>query len=178
MKQLQLLTLCLSLIDNETEQHKFEKLYWKYKNLLYHCVRKRLNDEHLVEDAVSNTFLYVAQNMQMIDDVESGKTRNLLVIIAERAAINLYKKQQREYNRTVSVDEVTDMAQKSNMELAYQVKEAMKQLPEDYQQAMILRYAEGYTNREIALILDYTVAKVDKMMSRARKQLAGLLEEA
>ena len=100
------------------------------------------------------------------------------MIIAERAAINLYKKQQREYNRTVSVDEVTDMAQKSNMELAYQVKEAMKQLPEDYQQAMILRYAEGYTNREIALILDYTVAKVDKMMSRARKQLAGLLEEA
>ena len=159
---MQLLTLCLSLIDNETEQHKFEKLYWKYKNLLYHCVRKRLNDEHLVEDAVSNTFLYVAQNMQMIDDVESGKTRNLLVIIAERAAINLYKKQQREYNRTVSVDEVTDMAQKSNMELAYQVKEAMKQLPEDYQQAMILRYAEGYTNREIAQEMQEFIEKVKR----------------
>ena len=175
---MQLLTLCLSLIDNETEQHKFEKLYWKYKNLLYHCVRKRLNDEHLVEDAVSNAFLYVAQNMQMVEDVESSRTRNLLVLIADRAAVNLYKKQQREYSRTVSVEEVTDMAQKSNMELAYQTKEAMKQLPEEYQQVMILRYAEGYTNREIALILDYTVAKVDKMMSRARKQLADLLEEA
>lgn len=175
---MKLLTLCLSLIENETEQHKFEKLYWKYKSLLYHCARKRLSDEYLVEDAVSNAFLYVAQNMQMVEDVESSRTRNLLVLIADRAAVNLYKKQQREYSRTVSVEEVTDMAQKSNMELAYQTKEAMKQLPEEYQQVMILRYAEGYTNREIALILDYTVAKVDKMMSRARKQLAGLMEEA
>ncbi|MBR5318743.1 MAG: sigma-70 family RNA polymerase sigma factor [Peptococcaceae bacterium] len=175
---MKLLSICLSFIDNEAEHHKFEKLYWKYKNLLYYCAGKRLDDEKLVEDAVSNAFLYVAQNMQMIGDVESTRTRNLLAMIADRAAINLYKKQQREYSRTVSVEEVTDMAQKSNMELAYQTKEAMKQLPEEYQQVMILRYAEGYTNREIALILDYTVAKVDKMMSRARKQLAGLLEEA
>ena len=45
------------------------------------------------------------------------------------------------------------------------------------QQIILLRYADGYTNRDIAAMLDFSVAKVDKIISRARKQLALLLEE-
>ena len=51
-----------------------------------------------------------------------------------------------------------------------QLAEAIEKLPELQRQIILLRYADGYTNRDIAAMLDFTVAKVDKIISRARKQ--------
>ncbi len=177
---LKLLQVCLALIEDETEQHKFEQMYWQYRNLMFHHAKKRLQDNHLAEDAVSMAFLSVAQNMGMVKEAVSKETKWLLVTIVDRAAINLYKKQQRIDNRTISVDEVDDMqdvTQEPYNDLVYSVAEAIETLPLLQQQIILLRYAEGYSNREIAAMLDFTTAKVDKIISRARKQLALLLKE-
>lgn len=106
-----------------------------------------------------------------------SETKWLLITIVERAAINLYKKQQRIYNHTVPLDEVEDMTREADADLVYSVAEAIEKLPELQRQIILLRYADGYTNRDIAAMLDFTVAKVDKIINRARKQLAFLLKE-
>ena len=54
--------------------------------------------------------------------------------------------------------------------------DAIERLPDEQKQIILLRYSEQYTNREIAALLGYTVTKVDKAISRARKQLEKLLE--
>ncbi len=178
---MELLQLCLALMDDETDKQKFERMYWQYRNLMFHHAKKRLKDDHLAEDAVSTAFLSVAQNMGMVKEAVSKETKWLLVTIVDRTAINLYKKQQRIENNTISVDEVDEMQdipQEPDTDLAYMVADAIEKLPLLHQQIILLRYAEGYSNREIAAMLDFTTAKVDKMISRARKQLALLLKEA
>lgn len=174
---MKLLNICLALIGDESDKEKFEKLYYQYRNLLFHIARKRLSDEHLIEDAVSIAFMHIAKNMYLIKEPISDDTKRLLSTMADRAAINVYKKEQRIKNNTVPMNEVEHMVWESNQEDVYMVAEAIEKLPELYQELITLRYADGYTNREIAVIMDFTVTKVDKILSRARKQLAVLLEE-
>ena len=92
-------------------------MYWQYRNLMFHCAKKRLQDDQLAEDAVSMAFLSVAQNMGMVKAAVCSETKWLLVTMVDRAAINLYKKQQRIYNRTVPMDEVEIMTQDSDADL-------------------------------------------------------------
>ena len=174
---MKLLNICLALIGDESDKEKFEKLYHKYRSLLFYIARKRLNDEQHIEDAVSIAFMHIAENMYLIKEPISDDTKRLLSTMVDRAAINVYKKEQRIRNTTIPMDEVEHMVWESNEEDVYMVAEAIKKLPELYQELITLRYADGYTNREIAVIMDFTVAKVDKILSRARKQLAVLVEE-
>lgn len=174
---MKLLNLCLAMIDEEADKQKFEQMYEQYKNLLLHCAKKRLDDVHLAEDAVSIAFLHIAENMHLVKEAISDHTKRLLVTMVDRAAINIYKKEQRIQNKNISIDEVAHMIHEPKLDQVYIVAEAIEKLPKLYQDILTLRYADGYTNREIAAIMDFTVSKVDKMMSRARKQLAILLEE-
>lgn len=173
----QLWNLCLAMIDEEMDKQKFEQMYYQYRNLLLYCAKKRLHDIHLAEDAVNVAFLHAAENMHLIKEAVSDHTKRLLITMVDRAAINLYKKEQRIQNKNIPIDEVVYMVQEPQLDQAYIVAEAIEKLPDLYQDILTLRYADGYTNREIAIIMDFTVSKVDKMMSRARKQLALLLEE-
>ena len=57
------------------------------------------------------------------------------------------------------------------------VTRAILKLPLLYRQPIILKFSQGYTTKEIAAILDYSVAKVEKLIGRGKKQLEKLLEE-
>lgn len=173
---MRILTVCLALIEDISEKEKFEQLYWQYKDLMFYCAHKRLHDVQLAEDAVNISFLHAAKNMSMVGEVASARTKRLMVTIAERTAINLYHKAQKEYNRTVRMEDVESMVCTSE-ESDRMIAEAILELPLPYRQAIVLKYSQGYNNREIAAILDCSVAKVEKLLARGKKQLAKQLEE-
>ena len=177
MRVLNILAVCLAMIEDESEQQKFEQIYWAYKDLMFYCAEQKLHDVHLAEDAVNISFMHLARNMGTVDEAFSQKTKRLMVTIAERTAINLYHKRQKEMNRTVCIDEVQHMA-KEAMDFDNIVAQTILKLPLEYRQAIILKYSQGYTTREIAAILDCSVAKVEKLLSRGKKQLEKLLEAA
>ena len=68
------------------------------------------------------------------------------------------------------------MATEPYTEQDSRVADAILQLPHPYQEVFLLKYAQGYQNKEIAVLLDFTVAKVEKLLSRGKKQLKELLE--
>lgn len=173
---MRILTVCLALIEDVSEKEKFEQLYWQYKDLMFYCAHKRLRDIQLAEDAVNISFLHAAKNMSMVGEVVSARTKRLMVTIAERTAINLYHKTQKEYNRTVRMEDVESMVYTSE-ESDRMIAEAILELPLPYRQAIVLKYSQGYNNREIAAILDCSVAKVEKLLARGKKQLAKQLKE-
>ena len=92
--------------------------------------------------------------------------------------MTLYARQNREYQRTVTMEEVEDMpGEYDNRELEL-LEEAILKLPLEYQQVILLKYSQEYSSKEIAAILDYSVSKVDQLLSRGRRQLRNLLKEA
>lgn len=57
------------------------------------------------------------------------------------------------------------------------VLDAVRNLPQDYRDVVHLFYFEGYSVREISSILKKPEGTVKSLLSRARGQLKGLLEE-
>ena len=173
---MKVLAFCLALIEDESEKQKFEQLFCEYKDLMFYCAKEKLHDAYRAEDAVNISFLHVAKNMEMVGEVKAPSTKRLMVTIVERTAINLYKRYQKEYNRTVCMEAVECMVEENRVS-DLTVAQIILQLPLHYRQPILLKYSLGYNNREIAAILDCSVAKVEKLLSRGKKQLEKLLEE-
>lgn len=165
------------MINNPKEEVKFEQLYWEYKDLLQYCAMAKVHDTHRAEDAVSAAFMHVAKNMHMIEDAISPRTKRLLVTIVERTAINMYKKYQKEYNRTLNIEDVDPELFIGYQEEDKLLAQAILKLPLNYRQVIILKFSQGYRTEEIAAILDYSLEKTKKLISRGKKKLEKLLEE-
>ena len=174
---MKLLALCLSTIGNQEEEHKFEQLYWEYKELLHYCAMGKVHDAHRAEEAVNTTFLHVAKNMHMVGEPISPRTKRLLVTIVERTAINMYKKDLLETGRTVHMEDVEPQLLADYSAEDHALAHAILQLPLNYRQPIILKYSLGYSTEETAAILDYSVAKTRKLLSRGKKKLEQILEE-
>lgn len=179
MRVLNILAVCLAMIEDESEQQKFEQIYWAYKDLMFYYAKEKVHDDYRAEEAVNTAFLHLAKNMNMVETVISPRTKRLMVTIVERTAINLYNKRQKEYNRIVSIEEMEHILVDFNdyAEENLSVTRAILKLPLLYRQPIILKFSQGYTTKEIAAILDYSVAKVEKLIGRGKKQLEKLLEE-
>ena len=57
-----MLAMLLLLIDSEEDQRKFEELYHRYKQLMFHVSRDYFHTESAVEDAVQEAFIRIIKN--------------------------------------------------------------------------------------------------------------------
>lgn len=174
---MKLLAFCLALIDEESDKLKFEQLYCKHRKLLYYYAYQHLDDDELVEDTVSETLIKIAKNIHAIHDVDSNQTKHLLAIITERTAINVFHKNNRVKKKTVFIEDVGEQGNYVGFDEAVYIKEALKKLPDDYKHVLLLRYVDGYSTKEIAVLLDFTVSKVEKLLTRGKKELSRILKE-
>lgn len=174
---MKLLALCLSMIEKAEDKHKFDQLYWAYKDLVHYCAMDKLHNEYLAEEAVSLTFEHIAKNMYKIGEAISPSTKRLIVTIAERTAINMYKKQQNEMSRIVNIEEIEPYMLGEYREDDKAVTKAILKLPQHYRQPILLKYSLGYSTEETAAILNYSVAKTRKLITRGKKKLGQILQE-
>ncbi|HFL3113362.1 TPA: RNA polymerase sigma factor, partial [Clostridioides difficile] len=86
----------LAMLELEEDKVKFEKIYEKYRQIMFYVANKILKDDHLAEDAVHNAFIRIIKNIDKIDEVDSPRTKAFIVIIVERIAIDFYRKRKRE----------------------------------------------------------------------------------
>ncbi len=82
----------LQMMDSPEDRSKFERLYLEYRGLMFHVANEILHNEQDAEDAVHQSFLKVAENMEKIGDPISPRTQGYLVTIAENRAIDLYRR--------------------------------------------------------------------------------------
>ena len=54
----------LNVIDGNQNQNKFENVYNKNKNLMFHIAYSILNNEADAEDAVHTSFMRLAENFE------------------------------------------------------------------------------------------------------------------
>ena len=110
--------------------------------------------------------------MATIPDGPCPRTRNLVVTVAERKAIDLYRSHQR-HPETELDEQTVWSAPPEGGGLA----DAMASLPPRYREVLLLKYYNGYSAREIAGFLSATPDAVTQTLHRARKKLAEILDE-
>ncbi|WP_353094135.1 sigma-70 family RNA polymerase sigma factor [Tissierella praeacuta] len=172
----------LAMIENDSDKSKFERLYITYKQIMFYRAKEILRDSHLAEDAVHQAFINIIKNLDKIDENNCHKTKAFIVIVIENSAIDMYRKLKKEKN--ISIDdigyEIKDMTYSAedifeeNNEST--IIKAIASLPLSYSLVIRLKYSHGYSNNEIAQILNINEDNVRKRLSRGKKKLAKILE--
>ena len=93
----------LQIIETDDDRSKFEVIYTSYKNLMLYYAHKILGDVNDTEDVVHESFLKIIRIIDQIEDPKCPKTRNLVITIVERTAIDLYRRRKR--FQTVTINE-------------------------------------------------------------------------
>ena len=76
----------------ENDCAKLERIYEKYKNVMYKEAYSVLRDPHDSEDAVQQAILRIIRCIDRIREDEPGMTCNFLKIIVRNVAKDLYNK--------------------------------------------------------------------------------------
>ena len=62
----------LSLIESDEDKSKFEKIYERYKGLMFYTAMQILNHKQDAEDAVHQAFVSIIENLDKISESQYG----------------------------------------------------------------------------------------------------------
>lgn len=169
----------LSLIKSDDDKSKFEKLYTHYRNLMFYAANGILKNKSDCEDAVHDAFLRLIKYIDRIEDVYSTRTKALVVITAESAAKDIYRKQKKIEDADFGEDIPYDTDEKTAFQDfdAKLLCEKIGELPEKYRDILLLRCVHGYEYSEISDLLKISESAARKRLERAKIQLAQLIGE-
>ena len=169
----------LNLLETQEDKDKFEYLYKRYSPLLKHVAYQKLHNEQWAEDAVHNAFLKIIKSFCEIDDPAGHKARHFLVIVTERAAIDILRKEKPDLY--VSYDESeSPLANWPNFLDGMAVEDLVQRirdLPEMYRTVLELRVYQHLSEKQIATLLNVSYATARKRLERARNLLAASIRE-
>lgn len=149
----------------------------KYETLVRSVCANKLNNKEDIEECINDVFMEFCTNYEQYDG-EKGTLKNYLCVIAERRAIDRFRKNRRMQKmeeEVVQKYQENQAASFNQMEHAERLNEAMKQLPPLEQKILQMHYYDGLKYTEIAEELDMNYENVKKRGLRGKKKLLYLL---
>lgn len=158
----------LSMIETPEDKDKFEQIYYKYRDLMYYVANQKLNNHHDSEDAVHQAFVSIIKHISKIKDIDSPKTRSFIVLITERKAIDIMRTSHRD-----KVVELNEAITGIDIPLPgdHGIADAISRLPVDYREILMLKFDNGFSNKELAQMIGISESGIRKLIGRARKAL-------
>ena len=164
----------LQMLESDADRLRFEQLYHRYRRLMFYVARQILPCDEDAEDAVHEAFVAMIRHFDKISDVSDPKTRAFVVLIAERKAIDLYR-------RNVRRDALPLEEERLGIVIPPPgdggLTDAMSQLKARQRELLLLRYYVGYSTREAAALLGMTPAAAQKELTRTKSALRAILEK-
>ena len=174
-----MLCMLMTMVDSPEDKRKIEKLYEKYNRLMYVVAYKILKNKEDSEDVVLESWEKIIKHLDKINIISGQETKSFIVIVVERTAINLYRKNKKKIDNVFSVDEFEECPFFSTKDKALEhveLYDAMRNLPKVYSNVLVLYYINGFSCKEIAEIMNISEDAVNKRLSRARKKLGEELK--
>ena len=161
---------------------KLERLYYKYRDIMFAEAYKVLKEKNLAEDAVSEAFIRIMKNLQKIDDENSTKTRNFLAVICRNVAVDIYRKRVRDEHFFNSIDE--EYISYNTPENLVLSQESMNQLVDIithmdsiYKDTLIMSRIYKLERNDIAQIFGISPEAVTKRIQRAKAEIINQLKK-
>jgi RNA polymerase sigma-70 factor (ECF subfamily) len=158
--------------DKQRLDRDFTELYRAHLRDVYSYSYYRVGNHHDAEDLTEQTFLQAYRHFDRAQ--RESDAHNL--------AANFYRDRSR--RPTTQLDDSSVLAEPIGTEQLVEGREEVKEvlegvskLPEDRREALIMRFALGMDNREIARALGRSEGATKVLIHRAIKQLEQGLEE-
>jgi RNA polymerase sigma-70 factor (ECF subfamily) len=160
---------------------QFSDVYRTHLRDVYSYLYYRLGNHHDAEDLTEQTFLQAYRHFERAQRESDGRPlRPWLIRIAHNLAANLYRDRSRrpqsplDESAPLAAPHSTEELVSGRDELA-RVLEGVKQLPDDRREALIMRFALGMDNREIARALGRSDGATKVLIHRAIRQLEEIV---
>ena len=161
----------------------FSELYRAHLRDVYSYSYYRIGNHHDAEDLTEQTFLQAYRHFERAQRESNGRPlRPWLIRIAHNLAANYHRDRSRR-PQTQLEDASVLWEPHATAELVEQREElehvlaGVADLPDDRREALIMRFALGMDNREIARTLGRSEGATKVLIHRAIKQLERSLEE-
>ena len=158
----------------------FSELESRYRNAVFGIAFHRLGDCELALDVTQDVLVTAYAELSRLN--EPAKFSHWLYQITRHKTAGIF----RHARPVVSLDNQDGHSQLADAisqdaveqsEHAWQVKEALRSLPERDRLLIILHYACGYSHREIGVMLEMTISAIKSRIHRARSLLQEELLE-
>jgi RNA polymerase sigma-70 factor (ECF subfamily) len=171
-------------VDKPQLDAQFSELYRAHLRDVYSYAYYRVGNHHDAEDLTEQTFLQAYRHFERATAESEGRSlRPWLIRIAHNLAANHYRDRARRPQSSLEETEPAQPARATHTtedlvegrdELA-RILDAVTQLPDERPEALIMRFALGMDNREIARALGKTDGATKVLIHRAVKQLEELV---
>jgi RNA polymerase sigma-70 factor (ECF subfamily) len=162
----------------------FEELYRTHLRDVYSYAYYRVGNHHDAEDLTEQAFLQAYRHFERARRESNGRPlRPWLIRIAHNLASNYYRDRARRPEANIEAIEPpmhphdTERVAEGREELR-EVIDKLQDLPDDRREALIMRFALGMSNREIARALGRSDGATKVLIHRAIKQLEENIEAA
>jgi RNA polymerase sigma-70 factor (ECF subfamily) len=166
----------------EGDQNSLEILIHRHKSRVYSYILLVVKNQDLAEDVFQETFIKVIRSLKRGKYVENGKFVSWVLRIAHNLIIDHFRKEKLQgtvSNDSMEVDifnsqkfsEDTIEDQIVSNQILSEVKELIKELPDDQQQVIYMRHYMGLSFKEIA---EQTGVSINTALGRMRYALINL----
>jgi RNA polymerase sigma-70 factor, ECF subfamily len=169
--------------DKQRLDRDFSELYRTHMRDVYSYAYYRIGNHHDAEDLTEQTFLQAYRHFERAQRESNGRPlRPWLIRIAHNLAANYYRDRSR--RPVTQLEDATVLTAPHGTEQMVEEREEVKEvlagvsnLPDDRREALIMRFALGMDNREIARALGRSEGATKVLIHRAIRQLEEALEE-
>jgi RNA polymerase sigma-70 factor (ECF subfamily) len=169
--------------DKAELDRAFSDLYRAHVRDVYSYSYYRCGNHHDAEDLTEQTFLNAYRHFERAQRESNGRPlRPWLIRIAHNLAANYFRDRSRRPQTNLEdagvlaePHETADLVEGRD-ELQH-VLAGVSRLPDDRREALIMRFALGMDNKEIAGAMGKTEGATKVLLHRAIRQLEGFLEE-
>ena len=168
-------------MDKAELDREFSDLYRAHLRDVYSYSYYRVGNHHDAEDLTEQTFLQAYRHFERAVAESNGRPlRPWLIRIAHNLAANLYRDRARrpqtpiEDTTMLSATHTTEDLVEGRDELS-RILEGIEDLPDDRREALIMRFALGMDNREIARAMGRSDGATKVLIHRAIKQLEEIV---
>ncbi|UCE65844.1 MAG: sigma-70 family RNA polymerase sigma factor [Candidatus Zixiibacteriota bacterium] len=168
---------------------QFNDIFNTYQKPIYNYVLRMVRNNDIAEELSQEIFIKTYNNLSSFQG--NSKISTWIYQIATNTCLDYfrtsgYKKSkstdqldQDFFSEETQIDDVSKILSLEEglikSEMAECIRDYIESLPGDYRTVIILHDLEGFKNREIANILDFSLDTVKIRLHRARKKLQSIL---
>ena len=171
----------LSLIDGESDQTEFERIYRQYEKTVFKKILHILRNQHDAEDVMQEVWIKVAKNISLFSDMTDAVAFSYIMKIATNQAISFFRKQKNneisltEENLDETVCDEALFAACDGVDIE-EISNCFAALPTIYRDILSLYFFHEHNTTQISRLLDMKESTVSSRLNRGRKLLIELLE--
>lgn len=170
-----MLAMLLGLLEDESGREEFRALYAQYRPLLERIARAILPAQHDAEDAVAGAFEKIIRYFEKISAVPCEKLPAYLITIVKNECYAIARRK----NRAAPQEDfaLPDPGACAEGDGYGALVACFRSLPETYRAALEMKLLLGYTDAEIAKMLNLSLSATVSRISRGRKLLQKIVLE-